>query len=63
MNKDRDIFAIPLFFKLWFGFVALIAVSIISGTFYFGYLALKAGPEGIGTAVGQIVKSYNESSK
>lgn len=63
MNKKNDIFEIPLFFKLWFAFIAFIVICIISGTFYIGYSAIKAGPEGVGTYVGQIIKSYNESAK
>ena len=45
---------IPLFFKLWFVFCFLMAVSIMVGT-----IAVLLNPQWIGEFVGNIVHGYN----
>jgi hypothetical protein len=54
---------IPIFFKLWFAFVALIAISIMGATVYAGVSVLQAGPEGIGKAIGSVIKGIDEGRK
>jgi hypothetical protein len=46
--------SIPPFFKLWFAFVALMAISIIGLQVY-----VLFNPEVIGTFLGEIVKGFN----
>jgi len=53
----------PLFFKLWFAFVACIALTIMGGTFYVLFQVVKAGPEGIGREIGAFVKSVKDASQ
>lgn len=53
----------PLFFRVWFAFVGLVIASIIGTTIYVAVSIVQAGPEGIGKAVGSIVKSYNDAAK
>lgn len=55
--------SIPLFFKLWFGFIALIAVTIIGSAIYLGAQAISAGPEGIGRAIGSVIKGIDEARR
>ena len=58
---------IPLFFKLWFAFVAFLAICIIVGS---GVAAVKifgamqgATPEAIGSMVGKAVAAYQKEAK
>ena len=51
----------PIFFKIWFGFVALLALSIMGGMVYALVLVVQAGPKGIGQQIGAVVKGYNEA--
>lgn len=53
----------PLFFKLWFTFVALLVVSIFAGTVYVIGSALQAGPEGLGRAIGAVIKGIDDGRK
>jgi hypothetical protein len=54
---------IPIFFKIWFGFVALVMVAILG----FGAWAVtglvNAGPDAIGRAAGQAMRAYNETAR
>ena len=54
--------SMPLFFKLWFAFVAVVAVSIIAGTVWVGVQVVETGPEGIGKMIGTAVHGFNEAS-
>jgi len=47
----------PLFFKLWFAFVALLAVSMFAAIGYVLVSIVQMGPEGIGRAVGSVISS------
>jgi hypothetical protein len=58
---------IPMFFKLWFAFVALVMICIIAG---YGVAAVKifgalqgASPEAIGSMVGKAVAAYQKEAK
>lgn len=53
----------PLGFKIWFGFVGLLAMSIMAGTFYVLFQVVKAGPEGIGREVGSFIKGVKDGSQ
>lgn len=62
MRRDFDnLHGIPLFFKIWFVFVASLAVTIIAGVAYLGISVIQSGPEGVGREIGKIVKSYRET--
>jgi hypothetical protein len=47
----------PLFFKLWFAFIAILVVSTFAATGYVLVSIAQMGPEGIGRAVGSIIGS------
>lgn len=58
---------IPLFFKLWFAFVAMLAICIIVGS---GIVAFKifgavkdASPDTIRSAIGKAVAAYEKAAK
>lgn len=57
--RDRRQLSIPLFFKLWFAFAALLVIAIISSGVWLGVSVIQAGPEGIGTAVGSAVRAFD----
>jgi len=52
---------IPLFFKLWFGFVALLALSILAGMIYV-VVTVGSDPAILGRMVGEIVSGFREAS-
>jgi hypothetical protein len=52
---------IPLFFKIWFVFVALLCATVFAGVALTVINVLNAGPEGIGQAAGAFVRAFNES--
>lgn len=47
---------IPIFFRLWFAFVALLAISIMVAT-----VTVLLNPQWIGSFVGQIVTGYQQT--
>lgn len=53
----------PLFFKLWFAFIFCIILTIMGATGYVAYSALQAGPEGLGRAIGSVIKGVNDASR
>lgn len=55
----RDRSGIPFFFKLWFAFVAILALTIMAGSLYFIYV-LVSNPEAIGEYVGLIAKGFSQ---
>lgn len=61
-NNGLDMRA-PIFFKIWFAFVGLLALSIMAGTFYVLFQVAKAGPEGIGREVGSFIKGVKDGSQ
>lgn len=48
---------IPLFFKLWFAFVAALALAIIGGAIY---AAITITPADVGRAIGSAVHAFEE---
>ena len=54
---------IPIFFKMWFAFVATVAIAIMVGTIYFGAQVISAGPEGVGRAIGSVLKGIDDGRK
>lgn len=52
---------IPLFFKLWFGFVAILAVSIIAAYVWFG-IAILNNPSAVGQFAGEIVSGFKQTA-
>jgi hypothetical protein len=54
---------IPLFFKLWFAFVALLALSIIGGVAYVLVSVASHGPEGLGREVGHFLRGIKEGQR
>lgn len=52
----------PLFFKLWFAFVAILALSIIGLTIWGGFQVVN-DPAAIGRVAGQIVSGFQEQVK
>jgi hypothetical protein len=59
MRRFND-HSMPLFFKLWFGFVALIAVSMIGLTVAL-VITMAADPAGMGRFAGEIVRGFDEA--
>jgi ABC-type sugar transport system permease subunit len=58
---------IPTFFKVWFAFVAVMAICVFAGS---AFMAVKifgslqgASPETIGAAVGKAVAAYQMETK
>lgn len=55
-----------LFFKIWFAFVAVLAVTMVGGMIFAGYLVIDAAwgtsLEDVGAAIGRFVKSYREAA-
>ena len=56
---------IPLFFKLWFGFIALVVVSVFALVVFIGIEAasVASDPEAMGNYVGEVVKGFNEATE
>lgn len=50
---------VPLFFKLWFGFVALMAVGIVSFFIWAGARVLS-DPAQVGRFIGEIARGFDE---
>lgn len=50
------------FIKVWFVFVAVLALTIMGGIGYAIY-SVATDPGQIGEAVGEVVKGYNETVK
>ena len=66
MINRRDIHSrpgIPLFFKLWFAFVALLALTIIGGVAYVLVSVASHGPEGIGREVGRFIRGIEDGQR
>ena len=61
--RSRIEMGIPLGFKIWFGLVGLVALSIMAGTVYVMLQVVKAGPEGIGRQVGAFAKAVKDASQ
>jgi hypothetical protein len=59
----RDRQSMPLFFKLWFAFVALLIAAIISGWLYMIASVVSQGPEGIGREVGRFLRGVEEGQR
>ena len=55
--------SIPIFFKLWFGFIALLAVGMIGAMIWLAAQIVSAGPEGIGREVGRFIKGIDDGRK
>ncbi|WP_321905149.1 hypothetical protein [Paraburkholderia tropica] len=58
---------IPMFFKVWFAFVAVLAICIIAGSAFmtvkiFSVLSVSS-PEAIGTSIGKAVAAYQKEAK
>lgn len=53
----------PLWFKIWFGLVGLVALSIMAGTVWFLVQVIHAGPEGIGRQIGAVFKGFQEGQR
>lgn len=54
---------IPLLFKLWFAFVALLGVCIFVGYAVVAAKLINSGPTGIGEAIGKAVAAYQREAK
>lgn len=54
---------VPLFFRLWFGFVALIVFAIFGAAIFIGYTIIEAGPEGVARTLGEAVKAFEEARR
>lgn len=52
----------PLFFKLWFGFIATMILAGFAFFIYLGVQVVQAGPEGVGQTIGAIVRGFNEAA-
>ena len=61
-NFDRDFHKVPLFFKLWFGFVFSLIFVIFFGV-VFSIYTLVTDPGVVGRMAGEVVSEYNESVK
>jgi hypothetical protein len=53
----------PLFFKLWFGFIAALAICIVLGVGYVVYTVANAGDEGIGRSIGRVIKGIEDGRR
>ena len=65
MFKPRNTYkstdsGIPLFFKLWFAFCAILALSIFALALYLLY-TVAADPQGLGRFLGEIVQGYSSA--
>lgn len=54
---------LPLFFKLWVGFVAMFVILTFIGTGYVIYGIAQAGPDGIGREIGRFIKGVDEGRR
>jgi hypothetical protein len=63
--RNRNTFdpGFPLFMKVWFAFIAFLAISMLASVAYFASQIVSAGPEGIGHAIGSIVKGIDQGRK
>lgn len=61
-DRLRTHHGIPLFFKLWFGFIALIMLSIIGGYIFMAYQLASLGPEGVGHFIGSFLHAIKDSA-
>lgn len=55
----KDHMKIPLFFKLWFGFVATLVLCIF-GVVGFMFYTVITDPASVGRFTGEIVSGFNE---
>lgn len=51
---------IPVFFKLWFAFVMLLALVIIGGQIWLGATILTS-PDTVGRFIGEIVDGFEDA--
>lgn len=63
MRRSNSAFETPLFFKLWFAFVAGCIICLFAGMIYVGTQAVSAGPEGVGRTIGGVIKGIDEGRK
>jgi len=49
-----------LFLKLWFGFIAAMVVSVFVAGGFLLYSVASSGPEGIGRAIGSVIKGIDQ---
>lgn len=61
-SPGLDGLGMPFAFKLWFGFVALMALAAAAVAVWAAVQVGKAGPEGIGRAIGAAVRGFNEGA-
>lgn len=60
-NRDSFFSEIPLFFKIWIGFIAFMGVATIGITIW-AAISLATDPGQVGRFAGEIVRGYNETS-
>ena len=61
----RDPFETPLFFKLWFAFLAILAVTVLGLSVWFAVetVRLVKNPADVGRYIGEIQRGYTEKVK
>jgi hypothetical protein len=58
--RKHELPALPLFFKVWFAFIACLVGAGFVGLGFLVHGAVSAGPEGLGRAVGSVLKGIEQ---
>lgn len=63
-NRSFSNDGIPLFFKVWFGFVALMVIMVFGIVGYIFYLTISFASDPVTAAqtIGETVKTFREAS-
>jgi hypothetical protein len=61
LRNTRTGSGIPLFFKLWFAFCAILAVSISAAAIFLLYTIIS-DPAVVGRFAGEIVQGYSQTA-
>lgn len=62
LPRSKMNMGMPLGFKIWFGFVGFLALSIFAGTVYVLAQIVKAGPEGVGRQLGAFARAVKDGA-
>ena len=62
-RHPRDAHRVPMFFKLWFVFIAILSLATMGLMVWAGASLVTAGPDAIGRAAGQAVRAYHDAAQ
>jgi hypothetical protein len=63
IRRNHDHMKMPLFFKLWFAFIATLVLCVFGAVGWTFFQVVQAGPEGLAKVVGSAVRAYHEEAR